>query len=210
MRFEPDIPGLPIRVIRDVNLRVTPVPGLTINAFVIFTHYERYWDAVVHFKMPGPAAMFTSSLDVTFFQDFTNLNGVQFSTAALPKGALIDGRMLEMERSMAFGDNPWSQITGRGITFLTIIQYDQRLSLAGRVQFIDDPNHRSPPEDNVGASPLIGFELTNWENLKAQWYSFSAQEAFLTGFPEGGGNGFYQTMRTAPTVKSRLFKEAVN
>ncbi|MCB0218695.1 MAG: hypothetical protein KDH09_03295, partial [Chrysiogenetes bacterium] len=199
-----------IRVIRDLSLRVTPVPGLTIEAFVIFTHYERYWDAVVHFKMPGPAAMFTSSLDVTFFQDFINLTGVQLSTAALPQGAIIDGRMLEIERSMEFGDQPWSLLTGRGLTLLIGIHYDRRLKLSGRAYLIDDARYESPPEDKVGSLPMIGFELTNWEDLKAQWYSFSAQEAFLTGFPEGGGNGLYKTMHTAPTVKSRLFKEALN
>lgn len=200
----------PIRVIRDLSLKVTPVPGMTIEAFVLFTHYDRFWDAVVHFKMPGPAAMFTSSLDVTFYQDYTNLLGVQFSTAALPKGVLIDGRMLEMEKSMAFGDKPWLMLNGRGLRLLTIIQYDRKLSLAGRVQFVDDPEHESPPESRKGALPLVGFELTNWENLKARWYSFSAQEAFLKGFPEGGGNGFYETMRREPTLKSRVFKDAIN
>lgn len=43
------------------------------------------------------------------------------------------------------------RVAGRGLRLPTVIRYDQKLSLAGRVQFVDDPEHESQPESRKGA-----------------------------------------------------------
>ncbi len=186
----------PLRVTREHTLIIKSVPGFDITALVSFQHFERLWRANVRIIFPKSAAMFVSSLDVAFLHDFTNLKGLKLATSALPGGTLIDGRMLDEEKTIEFGAEPWYFISGGGANQITSIDLDPSLKLKSSVVFIDDPDATDPPEDLRGGLPSVGYQYTGWENLKAQTYYFGANIAFLPGFPEGGAAGYYRVLRS--------------
>ncbi|MEW6776489.1 MAG: hypothetical protein AB1405_09370, partial [Bdellovibrionota bacterium] len=194
----------PLRVTRELMAVVSPLPGFTVNAAVSFIHYERFLQAWIRVKMPAPAALFVSSLDVAFAHDFTDLKGLRFSTSALPGGAVVDGRMIESERRIDIGPEPWYYLSGQGVNQITTLDMEAGLKLRAVNQFIDDPAYLEPPEEIPGCLPCLGYELLGWENMQARWYTFGAAFAFLKGFPEGGGSGYYKTLRTPFEIHSAV------
>ncbi len=198
----------PIRIVRELDLEVTPVPGMTLHPVVTFTNYERLWHAHVRFKFPAPAALFTTSMDVSLIHDFTDLRGLRFSTSALPQGTIVDGRMIEQDRSIAFGPEPWYMVTGGGLNYLVAIDLEKNLDLTAAATFDDTAVSSDPPEEVPGALPAIGYQFLGWENLEARWYGFSANIALLPRFPEGGGSGFYRTLHAPVKIQAEEIKSA--
>ncbi|MEW6776702.1 MAG: hypothetical protein AB1405_10440 [Bdellovibrionota bacterium] len=192
----------PVRVSREVTVTVKTVPGFTLHAFVRYEHYERLWRGHVRFRVPGLAALFLSSMDATFAHDFTDLRGLTLLTSGLPQGALIDGKMIEREKSILFGTEPWYFLSGGGLNQVTALDLDKGLDLRAGTLFIDDPAYEDPPEGTPGGVPTIGYQFLGWENLEARWYSFGANVATLRGFPEGGASGFYKTLHAPVTIKA--------
>ncbi len=193
----------PVRLLREMDLDIS-IAGITIQALVTFIHYERLWQAYVRFKLPKPAALFTSSMDVALIHDFTGLQGVSFSTSALPQGTAVDGRMIEQDRNIAFGPEPWCMLTGNGLNYVLAIDLDRELKLTAAAAFADTGEPTAPPEEVSGGFPEVGYQFLGWENLQARWYSFSAHVGILSGFPEGGGGGFYRAVHTPLSVKVTL------
>jgi len=192
----------PVRVTREVTVTVKTVPGFTLKAFARYEHYERLWRGGVRFKVPAVAALFLTSMDVTFAHDFLNLRGLTLSTSGLAQGALVDGTMIEQERSIAFGPEPWYFVSGGGLNQVTALDLEKGLNLKGAALFVDDPEYDDPPEASRGGLPLVGYQFLGWENLQARWYTFGANVALLPGFPEGGATGFYRTLRAPFDVKA--------
>ncbi len=194
----------PIRIIRDLPISVTPVPGFKINAVVEFIHYERMWDAQVRFRLPGQAALFLSSLDVQFVMDFNDMRGMRLVTKTEPQGLAIEGNSTEGPTPVDMGSEPWFLMTGQGLTEVVFVNYDKALKLSPTAYYIDNKSYPDAPEEVPGCSPCNGFELNHWEDLKAQWYSFGAQVLLAPRFPEGGGSGFYASYQKRPKVKSTV------
>lgn len=194
----------PVRIIRHVSISVTPLPGFTISAFVDFIHYERIWDARVRFRLPGHAALFTSSMDVQFVMDFNGLTGVRFVTKTEPQGLPVEGNSAKEPVLVSMGNEPWFLVTGRGLNEMVFVYYDKALSLNPSAYYIDNSELDDAPERVRGCSPCSGFELNRWENLKAQWYSFGAQVLLPPRFPDGGGSGFYQRYQNRPRLKAAV------
>ncbi len=193
----------PIRVTREQNLVIHSVPGFDITALVSFQHFERLWRADVRIRFPKSAAMFVSSMDVAFLHDFTDLKGLRLATSTVPQGTSIDGKMLDEEKTIEFGAEPWYFITGNGANQITAIDLDPSLKLITSVVFIDDPDYSDPPESIKGGLPSVGYQYTGWENLQAKTYHFGANITFLSGFPEGGATGYYKTLRAPLKVEAR-------
>lgn len=188
----------PVRIVRDVPVSVTPVPGFKISAVVEFIHYERMWDAQVRFRLPTHAAMFLSTLDVRFVIDFNDTRGMRFVTKTEPQGLPIEGNSTDGPVPVDMGSEPWQLLTGQGLTAVVFVNYDRELKLSPTAYYMDNRNVPDPPEETPGCSPCTGFELNRWENLKAQWYSFGAQIFLASRFPEGGGSGIYKRYQTRP------------
>ncbi len=193
----------PLRVTREHTIKIHSVPGFEITALVAFQHFERLWRANVRILMPKSAAMFVSSMDVAFLHDFTDLRGIRLATSALPAGTLIDGKMLDAEKTIEFGPDPWYFVSGNGANQITTIDLDPSLKLKTSVVFIDDPDYADPPESVKGGLPSVGYQYTGWENLEAKTYTFGANIAFLSGFPEGGGAGYYKVLRAPIKIETR-------
>lgn len=196
----------PVRVVREYLVYVTPLPGFKLKAYVTFTHYERLWRGRVRFEVPKPAALFTSSLDVLFASDYTDLRGVRLSTSALPAGAIVDGREIDAERSIAFGPEPWLYMSGRGIHHITTLEMEEGLNLEARAVMHDSETIQDPPERVPGSLPLQGYQFIGWEDLEARWYRFGSDMAFLPGTPEGGGAGFYKLLKSGLQAKEVQLK----
>ncbi|MCW5828795.1 MAG: hypothetical protein KIT79_05715 [Deltaproteobacteria bacterium] len=204
--MESDLEGVragPIRVTRELAVRVKTVPGFTIPAVVTMQHYERLWRVRVRLRIPGAAALFVNSLDMSLIHDFIDLKGLKLATSAVPQGTSIDGRMLDSERTMEFGSEPWFYIAGQGLQLMTSIDLEPGLKLKQAVYLVDDPELREPPESVPGGLPSVGYQFLGWENLEARWYEFAANIAMLPGLPEGGASGYYRALRAPMKIETR-------
>lgn len=193
----------PVRGVRELALEIEAVPGFAVPVRITFVHYERMWVAKVRFTMPGRAALFTSSMDFKLLHDFTDFKGLTFSTSALAQGSRIDGQMIEIERSLEFGPEPWYFLSGRGLNQVTVVELDPNLKLTAAAVLIDSETAGDPPEDVPGGLPSIGYQFLGMEDLEARTYRFSAHIGVLPGFPERGGTGFYRTIKAPMRVKVR-------
>ncbi len=192
----------PIRVIRELDADVKPVPGLTLKAIVTYYHYERLWYGDVRFEIPKSAALLTSSMDMIATLDFHDQAGIRIYTGALPEGVLVDGKMLEKEKSLALGKDPWYFAVGDGHYLLGMIDLDPEFDVVPRARFIDTTGIPSPPEEVPGGQPEAGYEFLGWQNLKARWYHFTINVAVFPGFPEGGANAAYKILRVPPETSA--------
>ena len=186
----------PVRAVRELGVDIQAVPGFAVPARVTFLHYERFWQARVRFTLPGRAALFTSSMDFQLLHDFTNLKGLKFSTSALPQGSVIDGQMIEIEKSLEFGAEPWYMLSGRGLNHITVVELDPNLKLTAAAVLYDSETVEDPPEEFPGGLPSIGYQFLGMEDLEARTYHFNAHIGVLPSFPERGGTGFYRTLHT--------------
>ncbi|MEW6776149.1 MAG: hypothetical protein AB1405_07640, partial [Bdellovibrionota bacterium] len=192
----------PVRVVREVWAQIKPVPGLAIPLTIRFAHYPRLWQASVKFRMPQMAALSVSSMDVALIHDFVDLRGIRLSTSGLSQGTVIDGKMIEQERSLDLGPQPWFMISGLGLNQVTVVDLEPGLNLRATALFVEGGAEVADrPEEVPGGLPSVGYGFTGWENLKARTYAFGANIAALPGFPEGGGTGFYRTLRTPIDVQ---------
>ena len=197
----------PVRVIRELDAKVT-VLGVGTPTLATVYHYDRLFRTHVRFRPPVVAALTLSSLDVTLNNDFINMRGLRISTSALPAGALVDGQMIGQERDIPFGAEPWFMASGLGIYEAGVIDLDPELrkNLKAAALFVDSPDYDDPPEEMKGCLPCVGYQFLGWENLKAQWYSFASNIAFLPAFPEGGGGGFYRVLHAEPRVRVTAYE----
>ena len=191
----------PVRILREVSVAFTPVPGVTINTDVTLTFYERMWQIRARVRMPQAAALFTSSMDAVISIDYRDKRGIRLSTKEFPEGVLVDGKMLASERSLSMGDEFWYQETGEGINLVAILEINDEFPVEPRVHFIDGASPAKPPESEPGGYPELGYELLGWENLKAKTYEFGITIAMLRAFPEGGGRGFYRVYGSRVRVR---------
>lgn len=191
----------PVRILREVHASMTPVPGLTISAELTYVYYERIWEIRVKVRLGEAAALFTSSLDAVAGMDYRDKLGVRLSTSAHPAGVLIDGKMVNSERSLSLGDEYWYFETGEGINVVAVLEMEDDFPVVPRVHFIDGPEPARPPESDPGGYPELGWELLGWEDLKAGTYHFAIRVAALPGFPERGARGFYQSLYEPITVR---------
>lgn len=192
----------PVRILREVHVGMTPVPGLTISAELTHVYYERIWEIRVKVHLPEAAALFTSSLDAVAGMDYRDKLGVRLSTSAYPAGVLIDGTMVNAERSLSLGDEYWYFETGEGINVVAVLEMEDDFPVVPRVHFIDGPEPAHPPESDPGGYPELGWQLLGWEDLKAGTYHFAIRVALLPGFPERGGRGFYSVQRSPVTIEA--------
>ncbi len=193
--FEAEMDGVragPVRIVREMTIRIKAVPGLTLTALARFSHYGRMMHADIRVKFSKVVALAVSSLDMSIFLDFTDIRGVRVITSGLPEGALVDGKMIQQEKAMTLGSLPWFMLSGGGLNQIAVIDLDKDLTVEPVAVFIDDPAYADPPEEVPGAMPTAGYEFRGWENLKAKWYFFEARIAALPAVPEGGGSGFYK------------------
>lgn len=204
---EDDIKGVlegvrdgPVRVTREIRARVNVLPGLTVVALVSYQHYDRGRVAKVRVELPRPAALFTSSMDVSFVHDFVDLRGIRVSTAMTPEGVLVDGVMNAREDAIAYGDRVWSLMSGLGINEVLVLQYDRGMQLTPALNFVDSESAANPPERVPGAMPAVGFQF-NWRNLEAGRHRFDVSMFALPAFPEGGGDGFYDVFSAPVRVR---------
>ena len=200
----------PIRVIREMTVRVPVAPGVSVTAKVTFLHYERLWQGIVTLDIPDTVATVTSSMDVALIHDFVDLRGLKLSTSGLPQGTLIDGRMIELERNLKLTGDTWFMLTGGGLYEVTTIEFDRSLKLEPTALFVDGNEETAPPEDHPGGLPSVGLEFLDWQSLKPGVHSFSAHMAQLPGFPNGGGGGFYKTLHARQTITAREVAPAAN
>ena len=196
----------PVRVVREVNVKVSPVPGLTISSDLTYYHYERLWLGDVKFGMPKAAAAFTSSMDMIAVLDFAKNDGARVSTKEQPQGMLVDGKMAAEEASLDLGDEPWYLSTG----VFTLVGYvdavGDEFPVTPRARFIDDVSRSMPPEEFRGAMAEAGYEFIGMEKLQAKTYRFIIVAALLPGFPERGGSGFYSVQRSPLSIEAVLIR----
>lgn len=198
----------PVRIIREMTVRVPVVPGVTVIAKVTFFHYERLWKGVVQLDIPDSVATLTSSMDVALVHDFVDLRGLKLSTSGLPEGTLIDGRMIEIERNLTLTNDTWFMLTGDGLYEVTTVDFDRSLKLEPTALFVDGQSETAPPEDHPGGLPAVGLQFLDWNSLKPGSHSFSAHMALLPSFPNGGGSGFYETLHARQTITAREISPA--
>ncbi|MCB0218493.1 MAG: hypothetical protein KDH09_02260 [Chrysiogenetes bacterium] len=193
----------PVRIVRELDVELKFIPGLEPDANVTYYQYERYLHFVVRFKLPRQAAVFLSSMELRVGFDFSDLRGLRFSTKALPQGTLIDGQTIAGEDVIPFGDEPWFMLSGRGVNLVAGVDWPREINVEPNAFFIDDLKASNPPERVPGSMPMVGYVLTGWEGLGAQWYTVTGTVAMLPGFPEGGGSGYFKLVREAPKVSVR-------
>jgi len=183
----------PVRVVRHVNVVLTPVPGFTIPVTMESVQYDRLWEPRIYFTLPKSLAAFMTSQDMRFIVDFRDLRGMNFVTVVRPEGAMIDGVTGEAERDMGLGDERWFFVTGKGLNVLMMMFLSDNLKLKSNGIFIDSREDLTPPEAVPGTLPSAGFHFSGWENIKGGTYSFGGRIVTLPGFPEDGGSGWYRT-----------------
>lgn len=193
----------PIRVIRVIDTRIAPVPGMAVNATVTYINYDRLFHGGGKFKLPGMVAAFTSSMDVSFSMDFYDLEGMRVSTKAMPNGVLVNGVMAQEEKAVALGDEPWYMASGLGLHMIGVVEVDKSLDLTAKTLFYDTHDAVHPPESKPGGVPELGYQFVGWENLQAREYKVLGTIATLPSFPEGGGSGFYNAFHAPVAVSSR-------
>ncbi|MEW6777199.1 MAG: hypothetical protein AB1405_12960 [Bdellovibrionota bacterium] len=185
----------PVRVVREISAGVT-VLGVTTPTISRIDHYDRLIRIDIRFRPPQLAALTVSSLDIMFLLDLIDLKGLRLSTSALPQGAVVDGKVIESEKSIEFGPEPWFMTTGLGLNQMGVVDLDPALrkNLKAEAVFLDDAELSDPPEEFRGSLPGIGYYFRGWENLKTEWYHIGANIASLPAFPERGGSGFYKVL----------------
>ncbi len=182
----------PLRVIREIDATATPVPGFSIPAAVTAFHYDRSLVVEGIYSFPKMAALFTSSMDMTVTMDFDRLQGLTVSTQKVPVGTRVDGKMLDSDRSLAMGNEPWYMASGLGLNLIGIVEVDKEMRGRSSALFVDSETDPRPPERVPGGLPELGYQFLGWENLKAREYKVQGYAISLPGFPEGGGSGFYK------------------
>lgn len=91
----------PVRVVREYLVYVTPLPGFKLKAYVTLYPLRAH--------VAWPAALFTSSLDVLFASDYTDLRGVRLSTSAFYREALLStDERLKLRGKSRSGPSPGS------------------------------------------------------------------------------------------------------
>ncbi|MEW6775941.1 MAG: hypothetical protein AB1405_06590 [Bdellovibrionota bacterium] len=191
----------PVRVIRVIGARakIGPMPEIPFDINYLFS--GRLVQVPVEFRLPASISEFLSELDIEIGIDFRDIRGSTFSTLAINKGTLVDGKLSPTEKSVLLGDEEWIMVNGRGMNLFGVIDLDRTLTLRKEVHFLDDPQSSRPPESVAGQLPEIGFRLLNWKSLEGgRAYSFHATVADLAGFPAGGGRGFYKAIHHPPQV----------
>lgn len=183
----------PVRIVRHVNVVVTPVPGFTVPVLVETVQYDRLWEPRIYFTLPKSLAAFITSQEMRFIIDFRDLRGMTFVTIANPEGATIDGQTGEAERDMGLGEERWFFVTGKGLNVLMMMFLSDNLKLQSNGIFVDSRQETFPPETVPGSLPAAGFHYTGWENIKGGTYSFGGRIVTLPSFPEDGGSGWYRT-----------------
>lgn len=196
----------PVRVVRELELDVRPVPGLAIPAHVRFENYERLFRGVVRFKIPRSAALVVSSMDLFLVVDYLDARGIRVSAAGLPQGALVDGVTAASEKEFDLGARRWFLLTGEGINHVSVLHMEEGLNLRPTARFSDGegPEYAWPPERVPGGLPQVGYGLLGWQDLEARWYQFAVDIGMLPSFPERGGDGFSDADTAKFTIRANL------
>lgn len=194
----------PIRVVRELQLDVRPVPGFKIPATVRFVNYERFFHAEVGFTIPKAAALVVSGLDLYLAMDYLDLRGIRISTSGLPQGAVVDGRTAAMEKNFDLGPKRWYLLTGEGINHVSVLHMEKGLNLQPTARFSDGEGEAFawPPERVPGGLPQIGYGLMGWQDLEARGYQFAVDIGMLPSFPDGGGDGFTDSVNAAYAIRA--------
>lgn len=186
----------PIRVVRELNVVLRPVPGFAIPVNTALIHYERLYHAEISFTLPKAAALVLSSMSIDVGLDYRDLRGVRISTSGMREGALVDGSMIAQEQSFPLGDDRWFSINGLGVNHVAVLEFEKGLKLTPVAVFADSPEFKEPPEEYPGALPWVGYGLLGWQDLVANHpYAFKIDIAILPGFPDGGAVGAVRAIR---------------
>lgn len=190
----------PVRVIRTIKGVVTIGP-MSVPLLVQYQMGPRTIRVPVEFTLPGKVTAFLNNVDLVIGVDFRDARGTTFSTLAMARGTLVDGRLSPVERAIPMGNEEWIMLTGNGINIFAVIDLDRDLTLKKEIHFLDDPNADFGPENVPGQLPEIGFRFLNWTSLEGRTYHFDATVSALPGFPLGGGSGFYKAIHTPPIIE---------
>lgn len=196
----------PVRVVRELRTVATPVPGFPIEAAITCLHYDRMLVVTGLYDFPKMAAMFTASMDMTVTMDFQSLKGLTVSTQQVPKGTVVDGKMLDSDRSLSMGSEPWYMANGLGLNLIGVVEVDPEMRGQSSALFIDSETAPRPPERVPGGLPELGYQFLGWENLKARKYIVRGLAIALPGFPEGGGSGFYRAFNAPVNIQTSALK----
>lgn len=191
----------PVRVIRylTASVKVGPMPEIPIEIEYRIT--PRTLQVPVSFTAPGAITTFLTDMDMIIGVDFRDMRGSTFSTLAMSRGTLVDGKLSPAERAIPLGDEEWVMLGGHNLNIFGVIDLEKDLALRKEVHFLDDPDTTLPPEAVPGQLPEIGFRFLNWTSLQGRKYSFDATVSALAGFPRGGGSGFYKAIHNPPKVQ---------
>lgn len=190
----------PVRIIRALEGTITIGP-MSVPIKAQFQMGPRTIRVPVEFTLPGKVTAFLSNVDLTIGVDFRDFRGATFSTLAMSRGTLVDGRLSPVEKAIPMGNEEWIMVTGNGVNIFGVIDLERDLSLKKEIHFLDDPKGDFGPEFVPGQLPEVGFRFLNWTSLEGRTYHFDATVSMLSGFPLGGGSGFYKAIHTPPNVK---------
>ena len=173
----------PVRVMRRVANSMRLVLGLRTPKIIAYSMYYR--DAI---ETPNvlklPVSLSTVARSV-YFEGGTDYNrcayGMRFYNPNNPQGTLVDGHMSPEELALDLDDHAWNLTAGEQGIILNRVEMGKGLKgvLTKVLIYQDDKLWPNTPEDELGATPKIGFSLKNILALKKGTYRYNARFYFL-------------------------------
>ncbi len=178
----------PVRVVRRSRHAVDIGLGIRLTAGLAHTFFY-----AEHVYAPGALKLpFSPSV---FFRDITALGGVDLqglegwhylAPGVTPPGFPIDGHMDARERAFD-GHGSWFALVGGDQAILVAMTMSENLRKAIPLSlvYLDDAQHRAPPEFVPGSVPLVGIEGRDGQRLEAGRYTFQLRILGLPGYHTG-------------------------
>ena len=96
--------------------------------------------------------------------------------------SLRDPNMATIARSLVEKDMKWGGVKGPEGALITHFAPDRGLNVRVIGSFRYDDSYNDHPEYIAGSSPLLGFKLVNWKNVKSAIYNLKFIHYFMKSY----------------------------
>lgn len=182
----------PVRVVRRTRHKVELGMGIHLTAGTAHTYfYPQHVYGPGSLKLPFSPSVFFADINGFGGADFRDLRGWRLiAPGTPPHGFRIDGKMGELEK--AFAANPprpasWFALARDGEALVVVLTMSEELAKTVPLElvYLDDEKRAAPPEDVVGALPLVGMRGRDVQDVEAGSYRFQIQAFMMPGWTPG-------------------------
>lgn len=159
----------PIRVIRRQRQWVRIGWGIRSPTFGSYTYFYR--DAAelpVGLHLNFPPTYFFTDIGISAVLDFRDLRGWSLLLPDVPEPVAIDGAMTAQKEALNQLTASWFALRGPDVTLVQLLDVGPSLaSVRRRLVYRESATASDPPENVPGEEPAIGYQLDQWEHVRA-------------------------------------------